>query len=112
MSEKEVLEHFDSIFGTNTTNTINLEDMKLLKILFEKFEEKLYRPSSEYRKLSRQSIKIADQLSITFTEEQQKLFEKLSEIRNNIVGEENEQFFYFGYIVCEELRNECKIKKE
>lgn len=106
MSEKEVLEHFDSIFGTNTTNTINLEDMKLLKILFEKFEEKLYIRNPRYKRLSKQSIKLSDQLSKTFTEEQQELFTTINETKNEMVAEENEQFFYFGYIVCEELRNE------
>jgi hypothetical protein len=86
--------------------------MKLLKIIFEKFEEQLYKPNDRYKKLTRECVEISDKLEKTFTNEQRELFYKLDEKRNEIAGNENEQFFYFGYIICKELDIETKIKKE
>jgi hypothetical protein len=110
MNEEEILKHFDNIFETDTLKHINLKDMKLLKMLFKKFEEQLYKPNDRYKKLTRECVEISDKLEETFTEEQKELFDKLDEKRNEMIGTENEQFFLFGYILAKELDIECKNK--
>lgn len=112
MEEKgtEVLNHFDSIFDTNTLNSIDFNNLPLLKKLFEYFEEDLYRPSTKYDQLRKKHIEVADLLEKSFTEAQQTLFEKYWEIGNEMTLEEHEQLFYFGYIIANKLNTESKIK--
>lgn len=110
--EMELLKHFDSIFNTDTLRTIKFDNMPLLKALFEYFEEYLYKPSEKYDKLRRQHIEISDLLEKSFTEGQQTLFEKCLEVGNEMVLEEYEQLFYFGYIMAKKLEQESKIENK
>lgn len=107
---QEVLKHFDNIFETDTLKHINFSNMKLLKILFNYFEEDLYTPSDKYNELRAKAIKISDKLEATFTKEQQELFEDYWEAESLMHCEENEQMFLFGYIIAKELDIESKIK--
>lgn len=107
---KEVLKHFDSIFGTATLKNIDFSNMKLLKVLFNYFEEDLYTPSEKYNELRAKAIKISDKLESTFTKEQQELFEDYWEAESLMHCEENEQMFLFGYIISKQLDIECKNK--
>lgn len=109
---KEVLKHFDGIFETETLKHINFSNMKLLKVLFNYFEEDLYTPSDTYNELRAKTIKISDKLESTFTQEQQKLFEDYWEAESLMHCEENEQMFLFGYIIAKELEAETKLAKE
>lgn len=110
--EMALLRHFDSIFDTDTLRTIKFDNMPLLKALFEYFEEYLYKPSEKYDKLRRQHIEISDLLEKSFTEGQQTLFEKCLEVSNEMVLEEYEQLFYFGYIMAKKLEQESKIENK
>ena len=107
---KEVLKHFDTIFNTETIKNIKFDDMKLLKVLYEYFEENLYTPNERYSALRKEHIAISDELEKTFTPDQQQLFEKQWEIGSELCTEENEQLFLFGYIIATELNRETKIK--
>lgn len=107
---QEVLKHFDSIFDTETFKNINFSNMKLLKVLFNYFEEDLYTPSDKYNELRAKAIKISDKLESTFTKEQQELFEDYWEAESLMHCEENEQMFLFGYIISKQLDIECKNK--
>lgn len=109
--ETELLKHFDSTFDTNTLKTIKFDNMPMLKALFEYFEEFLYKPSEKYDKLRRQHIEVADLLEKSFTEGQQTLFEKYWELGCQMEIEENEQLFFFGYIIAKKLEEESKIEK-
>lgn len=108
---KEILNHFDDIFSTETIKNIKFDDMKLLKILFEYFEENLYTPSKKYSALRKKHIAISDELEKTFTSKQKELFEKQWEIGSELCAEENEQLFLFGYIVGSELKSEIEMLK-
>ena len=39
---KEILKHFDRMFNTETAKHIKFDNMKLLKVLYEYFEEDIY----------------------------------------------------------------------
>ena len=106
---KEVLKHFDTIFNTETIKNIKFDDMKLLKVLYEYFEENLYTPSERYSALRKEHIAISDELEKTFTPDQQQLFEKYWEIGSYMCAEENRQLFLFGYIIAKELDREIKL---
>ena len=106
---KEVFKHFDTIFNTETIKNIKFVDMKLLKVLYEYFEENLYTPSERYSALIKEHIAISDELEKTFTPDQQQLFEKYWEIGSYMCAEENRQLFLFGYIIAKELDRERKL---
>ena len=107
---KEVLKHFDTIFNIETIKNIKFDDMKLLKVLYEYFEENLYTPNERYSELRKEHIAISDELEKTFTPDQQQLFEKQWEIGSELCAEENEQLFLFGYIIATQMNIETKIK--
>lgn len=109
--ETELLKHFDSTFDTNTLKTIKFDNMPMLKALFDYFEEFLYKPSEKYDKLRRQHIEVADLLEKSFTEGQHTLFEKYWELGCQMEIEENEQLFFFGYIIAKKLEEESRIEK-
>lgn len=106
--EKEILQHFDNIFGTKVANHIKL-NIPLIKIIFEKFEEDLYTANETYNKVRKEQIKISDELYKTFTQEQKDLFEKYWQITNELGSLEDEQIFSFGFIMAKELDKESKI---
>lgn len=106
--EKEILQHFDNIFGTKVANHIKL-NIPLLRIIFEKFEEDLYVSSSKYNDLRKEQIKISNKLYPTFTQEQKDLFENYWQITNQLGSLEDEQLFYFGFLMAQELEKESKL---
>lgn len=108
ISEENILQHFDSIFGTKVANHINL-NIRLLRIIFEKFEEELYVSSSQYNDLRKEQIKISNKLYPTFTQEQKDLFENYWQITNQLGSLEDEQLFYFGFLMAKELEKESKL---
>lgn len=106
--EQKILKHFDKIFGTKVANHMKL-NIPLLKNIFEKFEEDIFKPNDDYEKLRKRQIENSDKLYATFTEEQEKLYEEDRQIVNQLSAIEDEQLFYFGYIVSKELQKEGKI---
>lgn len=106
----EILKHFDSIFNTETLRHIKFDNMKLLKVLYEYFEEEVYTPSTKYSKLRHKHIEISDELEKTFTLEQKQLFERYWEIGSEMTAEENEQLFLFGYVIAKELDRETILQ--
>ena len=113
--ETEILQQFDSIFGTDTLKNlknINFNEMKFLIRFFEYFEEDLYRPSEKSNKLREEQAEIVDKLDESFTKEQQILFDKYWEVSNQIIFEEQQQLFLFGYIVAKEMEKEAQLHKE
>ena len=103
------------LFGTDTLKNlknINFNEMKFLIRFFEYFEEELYRPSEESNKLRKEQVEIVDKLDETFTKEQQILFDKYWEVSNQIIFEEQQQLFLFGYIVAKEMEKEAQLHKE
>lgn len=105
----EILKHFDSIFNTETAKHIKFQDMKLLKVLYEYFEEDVYTPSSKYSELMHKHIEISDELEKTFTPKQKELFERYWKVGSEMTTEENEQLFLFGYVIAKELDRETNL---
>ena len=108
-NSKEILKHFDNVFNTETIRNVKFDNMKLLKALFNYFEEDIYTPSTNYSTLRHKHIEISDELERTFTPNQRELFEKYWEIGSEMCVEENKQLFLFGYIIAKELDIETKL---
>ena len=83
----EILKHFDVIFNTETAKHIKFDNMKLLKALYEYFEEDVYTTSTRYSKLRHKHIEISDELEKTFTPEQKKLFERYWKVESAMTAE-------------------------
>lgn len=108
ISEENILKHFDKIFGTKVAKHIGI-NIPLLRKIFEKFEEELYVSSNNYNELRKEQIKIADKLYLTFSKEQQTLYERYWEVTNQLSSIDSEQMFYFGFLIAKELDKESKI---
>lgn len=109
---KQLLQHFDNIFETDTTKDINLyfNNITMIQNVYEMFEEDFVRTDQEYDKLRTKSIQVSDILDKTFTEAEQTLFEKYWELEMQMGALENEKMFYFGYIMAKTLDQGIKIK--
>lgn len=110
MEGKDYLKHFDKIFNTNTLKNINLDNMVLLKELYVLLEEYLSRSNNESSDIRRKSIKLYDELKSTLKDEQIELLDKIFDLNNEEMSNEQEQIFIFGYIIAKELDNESNIK--
>lgn len=109
--EKEILQHFDNVFGTKLQKHLKL-NMPLLKFLFDKFEEDIFTPSQKYEKLRTNQIEISNKLHTSLNEEQEKLFREYWQVTNQMGCLEDEQLFYFGYIIANELASEGKMSSD
>lgn len=109
--EKEILKHFDDIFDTNTIKHVKL-DMPLLKFFLKELEESFRKPSPRYERLRSKQIEISDRLYETINDNQKQLFNKYSQITNEMASVEDLQLFCFGYILAKELDKESKIEKK
>lgn len=109
---KQLLQHFDNIFETDTTKDIDLyfNNITMIQNVYEMFEEDFCKTDPEYDKLRTKSIQVSDILDKTFTEAEQTLFEKYWEIEMQMGALENEKMFYFGYIMAKTLDQGIKIK--
>lgn len=109
---KQLLQHFDNIFETDTSKDIDLyfNNITMIQNVYEMFEEDFVRTDQEYDKIRRNSIQVSDILDKTFTEAQQTLFEKYWELEMQMGALENEKMFYFGYIMAKTLDQEIKVK--
>lgn len=109
--EKEILQHFDKIFGTNTIKHIKL-NMPLLRYFFYNLEEDFRKPSPKFKELRKKQIELSEKIHKTFNTEQEKLFDEYSNTTNMLVTVEDLQLFCFGYIFAKELEKEGKIEQE
>ena len=66
---KQLLQHFDNIFETDTTKDIILyfNNITMIQNVYEMFEEDFVRTDQEYEKIRRNSIQVSDILDKTFT---------------------------------------------
>lgn len=110
MEGKDYLKHFDKIFNTKTLKNINMDNMVLLKELYVLLEEYLSRSNNESSDIRRKSIKLYDELKSTLKDEQIELLDKIFDLNNEEMANDQEQIFMFGYIIAKELDNESNIK--
>lgn len=108
-----LLQHFDNIFHTNTTKDFDyyFGKLVLLQKVYEYFEEDFCRSNPAYKDLRKQHIEITDMLDQSLSKAQQTLFEKHLDIGCEMVAVENEQLFYFGYIMAKTLEPSIRIRK-
>lgn len=109
-----VLQHFDNIFHTNTTKDFDyyFSKLVLLQKVYEYFEEDLCRSNPAYKDLRKQHIEITNMLIQNLSNAQQTLFNKHLEIGSDMVSVENEQAFYFGYIMAKTLEQDIRIENK
>ena len=107
--QKELAQHFDNIFDTATIRSLDFEKMKILHKVYEYFEEELVKTNPKYKELRKQHIEIVDMLEQSHSKAQKTLFEKHLDIGCDMVSLENEQLFYFGFILAKALDTETKI---
>lgn len=105
---KKILEHFDSIFETNTKKEIR--DLPLFNVFYEYFANDFYTPTEETKKLMKERRIVSDKLEKTFAEGQQKLFEEYWDLDSQIAEDLRRQLFLFGYITATELFIETEVK--
>lgn len=108
MSENEILEHFDFLFNTKTTQHIKL-NMPLLESVVEHLCEIPTTPSNVYKQKMEKQIDLSNELYKYLPEEAQKLFEEYKSIREETRTITDTQLFCFGYLFAIELQKECKI---
>lgn len=105
---KKILEHFDSIFGTNTKKGIR--NLPLFNVFYEYFADNFYTPNEETKRLMQERRIVSDELEKIFTEQQKKLFEKYWDLDSQIAEDLRKQLFLFGYITATELFIETEFK--
>lgn len=107
-----LLQHFDNIFHTNTTKDFDyyFSKLVLLQKVYEYFEEDLCRSNPKYKDLRKQHIEITDMLDQSLSKAQQTLFEKHLDIGSEMVSVENEQMYYFGFLMAKTLDEDIKVK--
>lgn len=106
--EQQILKHFDATFNTKVANHIDL-NIPFLKTIFNAFEEEIFKPNEKYEKLRRKQIEKLDKLHSTLTTEQKYLYRESQHIENLLSSIEDEQLFYFGFIMAKELEKEGKV---
>lgn len=111
--EKQLLQHFDNVFGTQTIQNFDyyFSKIKMLRNIYEVLEEDLCRSNPAYKDLRTQHIEITDMLDKSLTKGQQTLFEKHLDVGSEMVSVETEQMFYFGYIMAKVLEQDIKLEK-
>lgn len=109
---KQLLQHFDNIFETDTIKDVDLyfNKITMLQNIYEMFEEDFCRTNTEYDTIRTKSIEVSDILEKSFTEAQQTLFEKYWEIEMQMSALECEKMFYYGYLISRILDTDIKIK--
>ena len=106
-NEKEILENFDKIIGTN--KKIDTSKFPLLLKIFEQFEGDIFVESQEYKNLKQERQNIQAKISESFSDDQKQLFEEYWDIENKMQSEIEKAIFLFGYLIQDELENEFKM---
>jgi len=94
--QKELIKLFDDIFRTRASQKI---DVSIIDCIYKRFEEKIRTPNEEYKKLRKELVEKLDMFKATMSKEQIKLFEEYLDIVYQMYAVENEQHFYFGWMM-------------
>ncbi len=109
LTERNLIKHFDKIFGTRNNEFVNL-DISIIKFIYKKAEEELMTPNPIYQRLRKEHIKISNEFRKTLSKEQEGLFEKHLDSMYQMFSIENEQLFYFGWIMSKNINEQGIIK--
>ena len=107
---QDYLEMVHKIFNIDIYKTIDFNKLKLLKMIFEHFEEELYSPSKKHNQLRREYIDITDEFRKSLTANQIEVFEEISDLNNKMAEEIEQQLFIFGFIIGCRLNMELEMK--
>lgn len=108
--EQEYVNTFDTIFNAELIKTVDFNKLKLLKSIFNAFDEDLYTPSSKYRLLRKEDIRVLDAIRPSLTETQTALLDKHLDISNAMTEELEEQLFLFGCLVGYKFKDELEFQ--
>ncbi len=107
--QTEVIKHFDRIFKTKADEKMKM-DIPLIKCLYNTFQDELLTTSERYKQLRTQIIELLEEFSATLTKEQRKIFDRYVDVIYQMCAVENEQLFYFGWIMARTLTEEGIIR--
>lgn len=107
-NEKEIIENFDKIIGTNKSQKKDTSKFPLLLKIFEQFEGDMFVETQEYKELKQERQNIENRINSNFSNEQKQLFEEYWDTQNKMQSEIEKQIFLFGYLIRDELENEIK----
>ncbi|MCR5146708.1 MAG: hypothetical protein K6B70_05135 [Clostridia bacterium] len=65
-----LLQHFDSVFGTETIKHINFSNMKLLQMIYDRLEEDIITSNAEYEKVRHEKVQLSSKFRETLSAEQ------------------------------------------
>lgn len=109
MGYKKYLKHFDKSFKTETEKNFNIDNLPLLKAMYEDFEDRIYNPSSRQIEIMSKYQKLSIKFEETLSEEQQELYEKSMDLFCDSLEDLHQQLFMFGYLIAKELDRESKL---
>lgn len=111
MTIQDYFKHFDNTFDTNISNNIDINRLPMLKMAFENMSQYFYNISDDKKEITREIIKIENQLLPTLNNEQRNLFNEYEENENISVTEICRQMLVFGYsIAYQELKEMNALK--
>ena len=101
---EEVLKRFDEHFETKTKE--RLKNKFIIMNVFNQFVNEIYEPNETYNIVIKTKEEIEKQLKLN--DEQKELFKKWEVCKNTIVNNFIETSFIYGFIVEDELKEQCK----
>ena len=103
-NEKEILENFDKIIGTN--KKIDISKFPLLLKIFEQYRDDIFVKSQEYKELEQNRKNIEDKINLSLKKKKKQLFENYWDIEKQMQSEVEKAIFLFGYLLRDEIENE------
>lgn len=105
MQEDRIIRRFDNLFGTESKD-LYLQKKPILTAIFKGLGENLYIQDESYVRLRRQKIEIERELLQQFSEEDESLYTKFSNIDNQMSAKREMQLFLFGFLVATHINKE------
>lgn len=105
---KNYLEGFDKEFETDVAEKIN--KTPLMVRLYKDFIQEIYQPSKRYKLALKIKNEIDEDISKTFTKEQQELMKQFKECESIMIDDIVQEAFVFGFSMGYQLKEEATKK--
>ena len=105
---KNYLEGFDKEFETDVAEKIN--KTPLMVRLYKDFIQEIYQPSKRYKLALKIKNEIDEDISKTFTKEQQELMKQFKECESIMIDDIVQEAFVFGFSMSYQLKEEATKK--
>lgn len=108
LNVKNYLEGFDKEFETDVAEKIN--KTPLMVRLYKDFIQEIYQPSKRYKLALKIKNEIDEDISKTFTKEQQELMKQFKECESIMIDDIVQEAFVFGFSMGYQLKEEATKK--